>query len=161
MKYQKAVININTSKGRVFSFRIDYPSKWTVIEEQGEEPLITLLSPPKSETSLFRELLNVIIIKNLMPSPEILETYSMNVVNDINIRDSPKVKIQLSDTTLFGIPAKEFCYERNKDNQELMTYNRWTIIDMTAIILSWTTLRNCEKSFRSVIRRMIKSIRLP
>ncbi len=86
----------------------------------------------------------------------------MSLVRSINNEKIPtKVNIQLSDSTLFGIPAKEYCYDHKEENQDLLTYNRWTIIDLTVIILSWTYLRKYEKNCKSVIKRLIKSIRLP
>ncbi len=137
MKYQKAIISINTSKNRNFSFQIDYPSKWSVTEKQGEETLITFLSPPKNEDFSLRELLYVIIIKDLEPSPELLQSYSMRVLSNLKGEKSPtEVNIPLSNAILFDIPAREYCYEYNEENQELLTYNRWTIIDLTVIMLS-------------------------
>lgn len=143
-----------------YSIEISYPNHWDVIEGYAGT-LVSFLSPYDDTKDKFRENMNVIILRDLEPVPNILQDFSLKSLLSLQEEANPtKIITSLTDATLSGIPAKIYSYNQKEGKLKLFTFHIWTIQDFNAYILSWSGLKKDKDKFIPIFNEIIESFKI-
>lgn len=147
-----------TYSNQTHGVEILYPMEWEILENfMGT--VVSFLSPQESAKDDFRENLNV-LVQDLTAQPMTIEDYTqLSLMQLEQVITKFKITDPISVSTLTGYPAHRLTYLQQQGKLKLKTTSVWTIIDLTAYVVSFATKRKEYDDYEPIFNEMIKSFK--
>jgi hypothetical protein len=164
-QFIKTEDNYLTYQNATFSFKLDYPSTWTVAENNPDlalrvkDVVVNFFSPAETYSDIFSENLNVVVSK-------VDETEPMSI-GDLTYMIIPSIKqvfgvhdsIEPQDLNLDGNPAKKINYSYNLFNKVLQNTQVYSIKSGNFYVITYVCDPLTCSSYVPTFEKMIHSFK--
>ena len=160
-------VTFKTYENPGFGLTIQYPSSWAGMQlradpfAQTNTSIVAILEAPReNQSDPYRENL-IINVQGPLEDTISLEEYTQNSLNAFSTMSDTVTVIELSPSTLSGLPAHELIYSSTLGNLNLKKMQIFAIVnDNTSYIVTFGAEESQFDRYLPLIMKMVNSIRI-
>ncbi len=139
-------------------FSIKYPALWAY-EENKNGAAVIFYSPQENDLDFFQESVNV-VVQSIAGSPMNLKDYSQLAIEQMEaVFEENLIIIESAPTYFAGQAGYKFIFLGKGPGLDYQYMSAWTIKDLVAYQITYTSLASQYKQYISKAKRMLKSFR--
>jgi hypothetical protein len=144
----------------IYDFSMVYPPTWSYDEHKPGVKVI-FITPAETTLDLFRENVNIMILKLPEDSSRTLKEHTKRVIRQTRLAFGQSIMVlESAPSMLDGWEAHRFVFFTKIDNQDYRTLCLWTLADKRIYQITYTALNAKYNKYIGQVNRMIGSFKI-